>query len=39
MTSRRMLLAGMPIVAITFWAMISFAADRIPFDQKAFEAA
>ena len=39
MTSRRMLLANMTIVVTTFWAVISFAADRIPFDQKAFEAA
>ena len=39
MTSKRMLLASMTIVAATFWAVISFAADRIPFDQKAFEAA
>ena len=39
MTSRRMLLASMTIVVTTFWAVISFAADRIPFDQKAFEAA
>jgi len=39
MTSKRMLLASMTIVATTFWAVISFAADRIPFDQKAFEAA
>jgi thioredoxin-like negative regulator of GroEL len=34
-----MLLASMTIVVTTFWAVISFAADRIPFDQKAFEAA
>ena len=39
MTSKRMLLASMTIAATTFWAVISFAADRIPFDQKAFEAA
>ncbi len=39
MTSRRMLLASMTMVVTTFWAVISFAADRIPFDQKAFEAA
>ncbi|MGA8690431.1 MAG: thioredoxin family protein, partial [Methyloceanibacter sp.] len=39
MTSKRMLLASMTIVATTLWAVISFAADRIPFDQKAFEAA
>jgi thioredoxin 1 len=40
MTSRtKMLLASMTIIATTFWAVISFAADRMPFDQKAFEAA
>ena len=39
MTSKRMLLASMIIVATTLSAAISFAADRIPFDQKAFEAA
>jgi thioredoxin 1 len=39
MTSRTRLLASMTIVATIFWAVISFAADRIPFDQKAFEAA
>ena len=39
MTSRRMLLAGMTIMAATFWAAIAFAADRITFDQRAFEAA
>jgi len=39
MTSKRMLLASMTIVAKTLWAAISFAADRVPFDQKAFEAA
>ncbi len=39
MTSKRMLLASMPIVATTLWAAISFAADRMPFDQKALEAA
>jgi thioredoxin 1 len=39
MTSKNMLLASMAMVAAIFWAAISFAADRIPFDQKAFEAA
>ena len=39
MTSRRMLLASMTIVVTIFWAVVSLAADRIPFDQKAFEAA
>jgi thioredoxin 1 len=40
MTSRpKMLLASMTIIATTFWAVISFAADRMPFDQKTFEAA
>ena len=39
MRSRRMLLASMTIVATTLSAAISFAADRVPFDQKAFEAA
>ena len=39
MTSRKMFLACSTIMAATFWAAISFAADRIPFDQKAFEAA
>jgi thioredoxin 1 len=39
MTSKRMLLASMTIVATTLWAVISFAAERMPFDQKAFEAA
>ena len=39
MTSKRMLLASMTIVATTLWAAISFAADRVPFDQKTFEAA
>ena len=34
-----MLLASMAIMATTLWAAISFAADRIPFDQKTFEAA
>jgi thioredoxin 1 len=34
-----MLLASMTIVATTFWAVISFAADRMLFDQKAFDAA
>jgi thioredoxin 1 len=34
-----MLLASMTIAATTLWAVISFAADRIPFDQKTFEAA
>jgi thioredoxin-like negative regulator of GroEL len=34
-----MLLASMTIVATTLWAVISFAAERMPFDQKAFEAA
>jgi thioredoxin 1 len=39
MTSRTRLLASMTIVATTLWAVISFAAERRPFDQKAFEAA
>jgi thioredoxin 1 len=39
MISRRMLLADMTIMAATFWAAITFAADRITFDQRAFEAA
>ena len=39
MRSRRMLLASMTIVATILWAAISFAADRVPFDQKTFEAA
>ena len=39
MRSRRMLLASMTIVATTLWSATSFAADRLPFDQKTFEAA
>ena len=39
MTSRTMLLATVTIMATIFWAAISFAAERMPFDQKAFEAA
>jgi thioredoxin 1 len=34
-----MLLASMTLVASIFWAVISFAADRVPFHQKTFEAA
>ena len=39
MISRLMLLAGITVMAATFWSATSFAADRIPFDQKTFEAA
>ena len=39
MTSRTMLLAFVTIMATIFWTAISFAAERMPFDQKAFEAA
>jgi thioredoxin-like negative regulator of GroEL len=34
-----MLLAFVTIMATIFWTAISFAAERMPFDQKAFEAA
>jgi thioredoxin 1 len=39
MTSRTRLLASMTIAVTTCWAAISLAADRVPFDQKAFETA
>ena len=39
MTSRTMLIASLTVMATIFGAAVSFAAERMPFDQKAFEAA